>query len=177
MDHFGFIHEKLDIKILILFVLDQLPAPVDPLTLSELVFCDEGIGYFDYSDCLSELTDAGLIAEETGKYQITELGRKNVEAVGSSLPYSVRSKARRTAAPLAERMRRAAMIRAQHNAQDDGTYQVELGVTDGVSNLISMTVMSPTEAMAETMEQAFRSRAEQIYHEVVSILTESEESK
>ena len=100
-----------------------------------------------------------------------------MEAVGSSLPYSVRSKARRTAAPLAERMRRAAMIRAQHNAQDDGTYQVELGVTDGVSNLISMTVMSPTESMAETMEQTFRSRAEQIYHDVIRILTESEESK
>ena len=110
MDHFGFIHEKMDIKILILFVLDQLPGPVDALTLEDLVFCDDGIGYFDYSDCLAELAETGQITEENGRYQITETGSRNVAAVGSSLPYSVRSKALKTAAPLAERMRRAAMI-------------------------------------------------------------------
>ena len=31
MERYGFIHEKLDIKILILFVLNELPAPVDEL--------------------------------------------------------------------------------------------------------------------------------------------------
>ena len=55
MDQFGFIHEKLDIKILILFVLRRLPGTVEPETLLELCQCDSGIGYFDYSDCLSEL--------------------------------------------------------------------------------------------------------------------------
>ena len=33
MDNFGFIHDKLDIKILILFVLRRLPGAVDPETL------------------------------------------------------------------------------------------------------------------------------------------------
>ena len=36
MDHHGFIHEKLDIKLLILFILSRLPAPVDRGTLDEL---------------------------------------------------------------------------------------------------------------------------------------------
>ena len=65
MDHFGFIHEKMDIKILILFVLNLLPAPVDSLTLSELVFCDDGIGYFDYSDCLAELVEYHKVRPHT----------------------------------------------------------------------------------------------------------------
>ena len=50
MDRFGFIHEKLDIKILILFILRRLPGVVDRETLGELCQCDNGIGYFDYSD-------------------------------------------------------------------------------------------------------------------------------
>ena len=177
MDHFGFIHEKMDIKILILYVLSQLPAPVDSLTLSDLVFCDDGIGYFDYSDCLAELAETEQIAEEGGSYSITEAGRRNVEAVGDSLPYSVRAKARRVTEPLAERMRRAAMIKAQHHTQENGTILVELGVTDGVSDLLDMTIMAPTEDLAKTMEQTFRTRAERIYHDVVRILTESEASK
>ena len=167
MDHFGFIHEKMDIKILILYVLEQLPAPVDALTLSELVFCDDGIGYFDYSDCLAELAETGQITEENNAYAITDAGRQNVEAVGDSLPYSVRAKARRVTEPLADRMRRAAMIKAQHHAQADG----------GMSDLLDMTIMSPTEEMAKTMEQTFRTHAERIYHDVIRILTESEASE
>jgi len=54
MDQHGFIHEKLDIKLLILFILSRLPAPVDRGTLDELCQqCDDGVGYFDYSDCLA----------------------------------------------------------------------------------------------------------------------------
>lgn len=90
MEGLGFIHEKLDIKILILYILNHLPAAVDAQTLSDLVFCDNGIGYFDYSDCLAELVDTAHISEEDGKYRITEKGSRNVNEVASSLPYSVR---------------------------------------------------------------------------------------
>ena len=42
-NRFGFIREKLDIKILILFILKRLTAPVDFDKLSELTMCDDGI--------------------------------------------------------------------------------------------------------------------------------------
>ena len=63
MPRFGFIHEKLDIKILILFILRRLPGVVEPETLLELCQCDDGVGYFDYTDCLNELIDTKHIEE------------------------------------------------------------------------------------------------------------------
>ena len=109
MEGLGFIHEKLDIKILILYILNHLPAAVDAQTLSDLVFCDNGIGYFDYADCLADLVDTAHITEEGGKYRITEKGSRNVREVASSLPYSVRMKADPVTEPIADQMRRPAM--------------------------------------------------------------------
>ena len=47
MDRLGFIHEKLDIKILILFILRRLPGTVDRDMLSDFTQCDGGVGAFD----------------------------------------------------------------------------------------------------------------------------------
>ena len=69
MDRLGFIHEKLDIKILILFILRRLPGTVNRDMLSDFTQCDGGVGYFDFSDCLSELVDTGLVTESPRREQ------------------------------------------------------------------------------------------------------------
>ena len=166
MEGIGFIHEKLDIKILILYILNHLPAAVDAQTLSDLVFCDNGIGYFDYSDCL---------AEEGGKYRITEKGSRNVNEVASSLPYSVRMKADRVTEPIAEQMRRAAMIVAQHTNTPEGGCNVHLALSDGIGQIVSMQLLAADEAQARTMEHYFKAHAEDVYQALVRMLTESEE--
>ena len=171
MDNFGFIHEKLDIKILILFILRRLPGTVDPETLLELCQCDEGIGYFDYSDCLSELVASGHIAESEEGYAITEKGARNADAVESSLPYSVRSKALRLLAPVEERMRRAAMITARHTQEEDGCI-VELAMGDGKGEVIHMRLLCAGEDQAKTIEKRFRRDAEGCYQKIMELLME-----
>ena len=69
--------------------LRRLPGVVDRETLGELCSCDDGIGYFDYSDCLYELIGNGLVIEEKDGYRISEKGASVGETVESSLPFSV----------------------------------------------------------------------------------------
>ena len=47
---FGFIHEKLEIKVLILFILRRLPEPILLDDLIELAMCDDGISYFEFME-------------------------------------------------------------------------------------------------------------------------------
>lgn len=170
MDQFGFIHEKLDIKILILFLLRRLPGEVDPSTLGDLCRqCDDGIGYFDYSDCLAELVETEHIAEnEEGCFTITAKGARNADAVETSLPYSVRSKALKLLEPVAEALRRAAMITARHEVRDDGCF-VELAMSDGAGEIIRMTLLCADEDQARRMEKNFRKNAEGYYHKVIAL--------
>ena len=167
----GFIHEKLDIKILILFILRRLPGTVDPETLLELCQCDEGISYFDYSDCLHELVETGHVTESEEGYAITEKGARNADTVESSLPYSVRSKAMRLLAPVEERLRRAAMITARHT-QDESGCTVELTMGDGKGEVIRMTMLCADEEQARQIEKHFRRDAEGYYQKIVQLLSE-----
>ena len=162
MARLGFIHEKLDIKILILFILRRLPGEVEPETLCELCQCDGGIDYFDYSDCLSDLIETGNI--------ITDKGAKNAEAVESSLPYSVRMKALKLLAPVEERLRRAAMITARHEVGENGC-MVELAMSDGKGEIIHLHLLCGDEEQAKLMEKNFRLNAENLYQEIAEMLS------
>ena len=70
----GFIREKVDIKILILFILSNLPEAISVDELAQQTIIDDGISYFDFADCIHELTQSEHIYCELGKYGITQKG-------------------------------------------------------------------------------------------------------
>ena len=127
---FGFIREKLDIKILILYILARLPGPVDRDGLEDVVFCDGAVDYFSFSECLSELVATGHITDNDDRYEITPLGRDDGAVMESSLPVSVRARADMAMLPVADRVSRETMIRADHEQTDSGC-MVHLSLSDG----------------------------------------------
>ncbi len=176
--NFGFIHGELDIKILILYVLRRLPRPVDSETLVELCFIDNGVGWFDYATCLASLIETGHVEElPDSRYVITEKGQRNGEAAETSLPYSVRMKASRLIEPIAEKMRRDAMIETSHGPAEGGGVTAHLRLSDGKGEIMSLDLLTPDDGTAEKMEAAFRLDAEGIYQRIVEIMLGEEINK
>ena len=94
MGRVGFIQDKLEIKFLILYVAARLIEPVPFEAMQELTMCDDGIDFFDFSECLSNLVESQhLTLSDDGLYAITEKGLHNGAICESSLPYSVRLRA------------------------------------------------------------------------------------
>lgn len=172
MDNFGFIHEKLDIKILILYILEKLPAPVTGLQLSDLTLFDGGFTWFDYTDCLAELVDTEHVTNEDGKYTITEKGRRNLSYIQSSLPYTVRVKADKLTAPVVAAMRRSSMIETATEKERRGGYTVNLRLSDGVGEVISLRLAVPDERQAAAIEKRFKDNAETLYNNIINMLIE-----
>jgi hypothetical protein len=171
MEEHGFIREKLDIKILILFVLSNLSGRIDPETLADLCLFDTAVGYFDYIECLDELTETDHVENDGDGYIITEKGRKNAEAVSSSLPYSVRSKALRLIEPVDERLRREAMIRTSHSMENN-ICTVSLSMADSQGEILEMKFICADEEQAGRIKKKFRREAERIYGRIIELFEE-----
>ena len=168
MEEHGFIREKLDIKILILFVLSRLPGRIDPETLADLCLFDPAVGYFDYIECLDELTGTGHVDKDIDGYVITDKGKKNAEAVSSSLPFSVRSRALKLIEPVDERLRREAMIRTSHSTEN-GVCSVSLSLADSQGEILSMKFICADEEQAVRFRKKFRREAEKIYGKIIAV--------
>lgn len=170
MERFGFIHSKLDIKILILYIMRRLPGVIGPLELQDFTQqCDEGFGYFEYSDCLAELIENGLVLEVEDGLQISEKGSNAGETVESSLPFSVRKKADKIIAPEAERLRRLAMLTASHKTGEDGCI-VTLAMQDGKGEVMHLDILCSGEKQARRIEENYKHNAEAIYKQIIDLI-------
>ena len=165
--HFGFIHEKLDIKILILFILRRLPGPIDFEALTELTMCDGGISYFDFAECVADLVKTDHIQVMDDMYSITERGWKNSITTEVSLPASVKQKAERSSTDYRTEKNRDSMITTLHEAIDSGGFNVDLALSDGIGEVVSMRLFAANERQAADLERGFRKRAEGIYSALI----------
>ena len=171
MDGWGFIHAKLDLKILILYVLKRLPAPVDPEALAELVLIDGGVGYFDYKQCLAELIDGAQVDQTEDGCAITAKGSRNAGILSGELPYTVRLKADSATRRAAEEMRRQGMILANHETGGSGV-TVYLSVSDGLGSIFDLKILAADEEQAKKIERNFKKNAESYYNRMIDILSE-----
>ncbi len=167
---YGFIHEKLDIKILILYVLRRLPGPVDMDSLADAVICDDGISYFVFADCLAELVDTGHVTYADDRYFITEKGVKNSDITEGSLPFTVKVLAEKNAAQLSTVLSRDLSIKTSHEEREDGGFTVSVSLSDGKGPIISMSLLTSTEEECITIEKKFRKRAEAFYGEIIEMM-------
>jgi len=174
MARFGFIQDKLEIKFLILYVASRLIGPVPFEAMQEMTMCDEGVDYFDFSECLSSLVDSGhLTLSDDGLYAVTDKGLRNGQICETSLPYSVRLAADKNITMFNQALKRRAQVRSGITPRTNGTYTVTLSFHDDEGDtLLKMELMVPKEVMAKDLAKRFHDHAEQLYNGVLGALFE-----
>ena len=174
----GFIHDKLEIKFLILYIAARVIEPIPFETVLDLTMCDDAIDYFDFSECLSELVKTNhLTLSEEGLYAITERGTRNSKICESSLPYSVRLQCDKNIAVWNRKLRRKNQVRATTEQRDNGTYTVRLALDDDMGNMMDLKLMVVREDMAKVVSDRFKNAPEKLYGEIVKLLLEEPEEE
>lgn len=170
----GFIHDKLDTKLLVLYIMDRVAAPIDFSTLTDLALCDNGVDYFQFAEAVAELTDSGHLDQEGEFYSVTEKGRRTCAAGESSLSPVIRQRCDRRLAPLNEALKRKAQVRAQVREQPQG-FDVCLSMDDDKGSLFSLTLLSPTRTDAQRIADGFLDHPDRVYNGLLGVLLAGED--
>ena len=121
----GFIHDKLEIKFLILYIAARIIEPIPFDTVLDLTMCDDAIDYFDFSECLADLVKTEhLTLSEEGLYGITDKGLRNSAICESSLPYSVRLRCDRNLEVWNRKLRRRNQVKANWEQRRNGKVEI-----------------------------------------------------
>lgn len=177
MPRLGFIHDPLDIKLLILYVMSRVAAPVDFSTLTALSLQDDGMDYFLFAQAVEELVSSGhLLLGDDNLYSITEKGRANSAVMENSLPSVVRGRCNRALAAHNDAIRKEELVTAQVNTLDDGRCRLTLGLADDAGELfhLDMAVLSPEQSRQAA--EKFRTAPEKVFHALVSLLLENDDT-
>ena len=178
MGQVGFITDKLEIKLLILYIASRLVGPAPFEMLQDLSMCDEGVDYFGFSECLADLLRTEHLAiDEDDRYVITEKGRLNCAACETVLPYSVRMQVEKNIVTHNELIKRRNLIGAHVEPRDKGGYTVTLSLNDDLDSLMKMELLITREDMARELRRKFENNAEVLYSKILSLFFEDQEEK
>lgn len=174
MSRTGFIHDKLDIKFLVLYLMARVASPVDFATLADLTFCDDGVEYFDFAESVAELVATEHLTLEDGKYSITDKGRRNGKICESSLAFSVRHRCDQNLARVNGALRRDAQVRSELLPREDGGVTLRLILDDDKGNIMTLDMLTVSTDQAGHLAEKFRAEPEKLYHGILQVLLEEE---
>lgn len=157
----GFIQGKLEIKLLLLYILCRTEAPVPLDTLADVALCDPGVTYFDLSSALAELTESDHVTLSDQLYQITDKGRKNGTITEDHLPYSVRLRCDHRLAEINRQLRYDRRVHAEVIQKADDRFQVSLVLDGEREPEFTLTLLRDTKEEAERLEAHFRRNPEE----------------
>ena len=175
MQRLGFIHDMLDVKVLVLFVMARVSYPINIQQIYELCYQDDCLSYFDICTAVPEMVESGhLRGVETGTYEITEKGRADGALTEDSVAYTVKCKAENAVAKFNRSQRRSSFVKTQVIPRENGDYSVVMALDDEVGNLMTLELLAPNQRQAVRLSKLFEQKAENLYNLTMAELLDEE---
>ena len=176
MERHGFIHDMLDVKLLILHVMTRVMYPVDIQKIYELCYQDECLSYFDVMQAVPQMVTSGHLAEkEDGTYVITQRGSETALIMDDSIARPVRQRADAEIEHFNKRTQRSNFVKTEIEEKDEENFVVTLRLDDELGNLATFQLTAPNRRQARVLERAFERSAEELYQSVMEMLLRHEE--
>ena len=177
MQRLGFIHDMMDVKVLILFVAARSGYPMTTQEVYELCYQDECLSYFDICTAIPEMiVSVHLKQVEDDRYVITEKGRQDGALTEDSIAFTVKQRAENAVAKFNRQLRRSSWVKTQMVPRETGDFSVVMALDDEMGNLMTLELLAPNQRQAVRLGKLFEKKAENIYNLIMAELLDEEDS-
>ena len=177
MRRLGFIHDMLDVKVLILFVMARVNYPVTTSEIYELCYQDDCLSYFDVCTAVPEMVASGHLKQvEEDRYEITEKGRSDGALTEDSIAFTVKQRAENAVSRFNRQLRRSSFVKTQIIPRDNGDQSVMMVLDDEIGNLMTLELVAPNQRQAVRLSKLFEQKAETVYNLIMTELLDDEDA-
>ena len=168
-------HDKTDIKIFVLFLLDNINYPLDYGTINNLIIENGYVGAFDFAECFSELSEQGHILDEVVEgehyYMISNSGKRLAKELQSTIVESAKNAGIKSAMKLISLQKSGADASVSYEQNEDKKYVFTCKITDRNGELFVLKLRLSSMAQVEQMKKRFEDSPEKIYRSVLASFT------
>ncbi len=164
MQRLGFIHDMMDVKVLILFVAARSSYPMTAQEVYELCYQDESLSYFDVCTALPEMVASGHLQQEADRYEITEKGRADGKLTEDSIAFTVKQRAENAVSRFNRQLRRSSFVKTRIIPRDSGDFSVVMALDDEMGNLMTLELVAPNQRQAVRLSKLYEKKAELLYN-------------
>ena len=175
MQRHGFIHDMMDVKVLILFVTARSSYPATAQEIYELCYQDDCLSYFDVCTAIPEMVASGHLTKVDGdRYEITEKGRQDGAITEDSVAFTVRQRAETAVDRFNRQLRRSSFVKTHVIPRESGDCSVVMALDDEMGNLMTLELVAPNQRQAVLLSKRFEPKAEMIYNLTMTELLDEE---
>ena len=176
MKRHGFIHDMMDVKVLILYVTARSSYPMTTQEVYEICYQDDCLSYFDVCTAIPEMVASGHL-QKVGedRYEITEKGRQDGELTADSVAFTVRQRAENAVARFNRQLRRSSFVKTQVVPRESGDVSVIMALDDEFGNLMTLELVAPDQRQAVRLSKLFERKAETLYNLTMAELLDEED--
>ena len=177
MRRLGFIHDMMDVKVLILDATARSNYPMTSQDIYEVCYQDECLSYFDVCTAIPEMIKSGHLRQvEDDKYEITDKGRQDGELTADSIAFTVKMRTENAVARYNRQVRRSSFVKTQVVPRQNDEFSVIMSLDDEMGNLMTMELAAPNQRQATRLSRLLQKKAEILYNITMSELLDGEDS-
>ena len=172
MEPLGYLHNKMDVKVLVLFILSRIDSPLRLEDLYEVAYQDDSLNYFTLVESIGELQSSGHItADADGRYYITDECLTHGSYVDDSPAVPVVHKVSAAIADKINQLHRDSMLTADTHQDENGRWIASVHYRDGDMPMLSLSLMAPNEEVGKAMAENMKRSIAQLYKTAMDCAT------